>query len=104
MVAPDTLSGAGFTGQAFFNPGAGDVGSFEVNLFEGPSQFVTDLTVQKRVRFGGRYGVIARADIFNLFNTVNWNFGDIDINSTTAGRITGTGGARLMQFSVKFEF
>jgi len=29
---------------------------------------------------------------------------DIDIDSTTAGRITGTGGARLMQFSVKFEF
>jgi carboxypeptidase family protein len=104
MVAPDSLSGAGFNGQAFFNPGAGEVGSLEVNLFEGPSQFVTDLTVQKRVRFGGRYGVIARADIFNLFNTVNWDFGDIDINSTTAGRITGTGGARLMQFSVKFEF
>ena len=104
MVAPDSLSGAGFNGQAFFNPGAGDVGSLEVNLFDGPSQFVTDLTVQKRVRFGGRYGVIARADIFNLFNTVNWDFGDIDINSTTAGRITGTSGARLMQFSVKFEF
>ena len=54
-----------------------------MNLFEGPSQFVTDLTVQKRVRFGGRYGVIARADIFNVFNTVNWSFGDLDINSTT---------------------
>ena len=104
MVAPDSLSNAGFNGQAFFNPGAGEVGGLEVNLFEGPSQFVTDLTVQKRVRFGGRYGVIARADIFNLFNTVNWSFGDIDINSTTAGRISGTGGARLMQFSVKFEF
>ena len=104
MVAADSLSGAGFNGQVFFNPGPGEVGGLEVNLFEGPSQFVTDLTVQKRVRFGGRYGVLARADIFNLFNTVNWNFGDIDINSTTAGRITGTGGARLMQFSVKFEF
>ena len=104
LVAPDTLTNAGFSGQAFFNPGAGEVGSLEVNLFEGPSQFVTDFTVQKRVRFGGRYGVIARADIFNVFDTVNWNFGDIDINSTTAGRITGTGGARLMQFSVKFEF
>ena len=56
------------------------------------------------MRFGGRYGVIARADIFNLFNTVNWNFSDLDINSTTAGIISGTGGARLMQFSVKFEF
>ena len=104
MVAPDSLSGASFNGQVFFNPAAGEVGSIEVNLFEGPSQFVTDFTVQKRVRFGGRYGLTARADIFNLFNTVNWTFNDIDINSTTAGRITGTGGARLMQFSVKFEF
>jgi hypothetical protein len=104
MVAPDSLTGTGFNGQVFFNPTAGEVGSIEVNLFEGPSQFVTDFTVQKRVRFGGRYGVTARADVFNLFNTVNWTFNDIDINSTTAGRITGTGGARLMQFSVKFEF
>ena len=45
LVAPDSLCGAGFNGQAFFNPGAGEVGNLEVNLFEGPSQFVTDLTV-----------------------------------------------------------
>jgi Carboxypeptidase regulatory-like domain/TonB dependent receptor-like, beta-barrel len=104
LVAPDSQSGAGFNGQEFFNPAAGQVGSLEVNLFEGPSQFVTDFTVQKGIRFGGRYNTIIRADVFNLFNTVNWNFGDLDINSTTAGRITGTGGARLMQFSIKFEF
>jgi hypothetical protein len=104
LVAADSLTGAGFAGQAFFNPSAGEVGSLEVNLFEGPSQFVTDLAVSKRIRLGGRYNFQLRADIFNLFNTVNWNFGDIDINSTTAGRITGTGGARLVQFSGKFEF
>ena len=27
LVAPDSLSGAGFNGQAFFNPGAGEVGT-----------------------------------------------------------------------------
>ena len=104
LVAADSLTGTGFAGQAFFNPVAGQVGSLEVNLFEGPSQFVTDLAVSKRIRFGGRYNFQLRADIFNVFNTVNWSFGDIDINSTTAGRITGTGGARLVQFSGKFEF
>ena len=82
----------------------GEVGNIEINPFEGPSQFVTDLAVSKKIRFGSRYNFQLRADIFNLFNTVNWNFGDIDINSTTAGRITGTGGARLVQFSAKFEF
>ena len=75
-----------------------------MNIFEGPSQFVTDLAISKRVRFNSRLNLLLRADIFNLFDTVNWDFGDIDINSTTAGRITGAGTARLMQFSAKIEF
>jgi hypothetical protein len=104
LVAPESLAGTPFNGQAFFNPGAGEVGNLKVNLFEGPSQFVTDLAVSKRIRFGSRYNIMARADIFNLFNTVNWDFADLDINDNTAGIIDGTGGARLMQFSLKFEF
>ena len=94
LSRPTQRPNASFNGQAFFNPGAGEVGNIEVNLFEGPSQFVTDLTVQKRVRFGGRYGLIARADIFNVFNTVNWSFGDLDINSTTGGRLSTAPAAR----------
>ena len=104
LAAPDNTPNASFNGQAFFNPAAGGVGNIEVNRFEGPSQFVADLSVQKRVRFGRGYGLIARADIFNVFNTVNWSFGDLDINSTTGAIIDSTGGARLMQFSIKFEF
>ena len=104
MVGPENAGNSGFDGQAFFNPGAGDVGNLPINYFDGPSQFVTDLAVSKRVRFGRDTAFQVRADIFNLFNTVNWNFGDIDINSTTAGRITGTGGARLVQFSVRLDF
>jgi hypothetical protein len=104
LVAAESLAGTPFNGQVFFNPRAGEVGNLAVNLFEGPSQFVTDLAVSKRIRFGSRYNIMVRADIFNLFDTVNWNFDDLDINSDTAGIISGTGGARLMQFSVKFEF
>ena len=104
LVAPDSLAGTPFAGQAFFNPGAGEVGNLQVNLFEGPSQFVTDLAVSRRIRFSSRYNIMVRADVFNLFDTVNWNFNDLDINSNTAGIINGTGGARLMQFSVRFEF
>ena len=104
LVGADNASGTGFNGQVFFNPGAGEVGSLAINAFDGPSQFVTDLAVSKRVHFGRSYNFQLRADIFNLFNRVNWNFGDIDINSMTAGRITGTGGARLVQFSAKLEF
>jgi hypothetical protein len=104
LVGADNASNTGFNGQVFFNPGAGQVGSLAINAFDGPSQFVTDLAVSKRVHFGRSYNFQLRADIFNLFNTVNWNFGDIDINSTTAGRITGTGGARLVQFSARFDF
>ena len=104
MVGPENAANSGFGGQVFFNPGAGEVGNLPINYFDGPSQFVTDLAVSKRVRFGRGTAFQVRADIFNLFNTVNWNFGDIDINSTTAGRITGTGGARLVQFSVRLDF
>ena len=63
---------AGFNGQVFFNPGAGEVGSMEILAFDGPSQFLTDLSISKRFRIAGRYGVSFRADIFNLFNTVNF--------------------------------
>jgi hypothetical protein len=46
-----------------------------------------------------------RADIFNLFNTVNFFTGDFDVNSTTFGKLSDTNtGARLVQFSAKIDF
>jgi hypothetical protein len=104
-VGADTLTGTGFAGQAFFNPGAGDVGSMQVLAFDGPSQFLTDLSISKRFRIGGRYGVSFRADIFNLFNTVNFTLNDLDVNNTNFGKLTSTNtGARLVQFSGKIDF
>ena len=49
--------------------------------------------------------LLLRADIFNLFDTVNWDFGDIDINSTTAARSPAARhGARSCSSRRKIEF
>jgi len=105
-VGPDTLTNApGFSGQVFFNPMAGEVGTLPILSIDGPSQFLTDLSISKRLQIRGRFGFKLRADVFNLFNTVNFFVGDADINSATFGRIGSTTTApRIAQFSLKLDF
>jgi hypothetical protein len=105
-VGPDTLANSpGFPGQVFFNPMAGEVGNLEILAFDGPSQFQADLSISKRVRVWRQAGLRLRADIFNLFNTVNFWVADNDINSTTFGRIIDTTTSpRLIQLQVKLDF
>jgi len=105
-VGPDTLTNApGFNGQAFFNPMAGEVGNLEILSFDGPSQFTADLSVSKRVRVWKQAGLRVRADIFNLFNTVNFYVLDDDINSSTFGRVNDTTtNPRLVQLVIKLDF
>jgi hypothetical protein len=56
-VGPDSLTNApGFPGQVFFNPMAGEVGNLPILAFDGPSQFVMDLSASKRVPCGSRRG------------------------------------------------
>ena len=60
----------------------------EILQFDGPSQCLTDLSISKRFRIASRYGVTFRADIFNLFNTVNFTLNDMDVNNVNFGRLT----------------
>ena len=105
-VGADTLTNApGFAGQVFFNPMAGEVGGLEVLSADGPSQFLLDLSLQKRVAVWRQMGLRVRADFLNLLNTVNFYVADDDINSTTFGQITDTNTApRVLQFVLKVDF
>jgi hypothetical protein len=105
-VGPDAPTNApGFDGQVFFNPMAGEIGGLELLGFDGPSQFVLDLAVAKRLALRGRLGLQIRADVFNVFNTVNFWVGDYDINSASFGRIGATNtDPRLVQLVVKIDF
>ena len=100
----NATNAATFAGQIFFNPVAGQPGNLPVLAFDGPRQFRLDLAVSKRVRFD-RYGLEFKAEAFNLTNDVSFFRSDMDINSTTFGRLTSTNvDARLWQFSARLDF
>ncbi|OFW19337.1 MAG: hypothetical protein A3G21_02465 [Acidobacteria bacterium RIFCSPLOWO2_12_FULL_66_21] len=105
-VGADNLANAaGFSGQVFFNPVAGQVGTLPILAFDAPPIWTVDGSLAKRVKVVSRYTVEFRVEAFNLFNTVSFYAGDFNINSTTFGRITGTGNtARIVQFTGRFEF
>jgi hypothetical protein len=105
-VGSDNLTNtAGFTGQAFFNPVAGEVGNLPILAFDGPSQFRIDLALSKRIRITDRHRFEVKGEAFNLTNTPSFFRGDMDINSTTFGRLTAVNvGARVVQLSVRYEF
>ena len=105
-VGADNLGNtAGFTGQVFFNPAAGEVGNLPILAFDGPSQFRVDLALSKRINLPGSYRLEFKGEAFNLTNTPSFFRGDIDINSTTFGRLTSVNiGARVVQLSARIEF
>jgi hypothetical protein len=105
-VGADNLTNAaGFAGQVFFNPAAGEVGNLPILAFDGPSQFRIDLALSKRITITGRHRVEVKGEAFNLTNTPSFFRGDMDINSTTFGRLTGVNiGARVVQLSLRYEF
>ena len=105
-VGADNLTNAaGFAGQAFFNPVAGEVGNLSILAFDGPSQFRIDLALSKRIRLTDSHRIEVKGEAFNLTNTPSFFRGDMDINSTTFGRLTAVNVAsRVVQLSVRYEF
>lgn len=89
----------------FLNPQAGTVGSLGLSSIFGPRYFNVDFSVLKRTRITETMNVEFRAEVFNLFNTVNFNNPETDINSANFGRITSiVGRPRLMQFALRLNF
>lgn len=105
-VGPDNQGNTpGFAGQIFFNPAAGEVGNLPMMAFEGPKVFKLDMALSKRTRIAGNYNLELKAEAFNLTNSVSFFRGDMDINSTTFGRLTQVAvGSRVVQFSARFDF
>lgn len=105
-VGADNLGNtAAFSGQVFFNPVAGQVGNVPLLAFDGPPQFRLDLALAKRIRLSGQYRLEFKGEATNLLNMPSFDRGDIDINSTTFGRLTGVNvGSRIIQLSARFEF
>ena len=105
-VGADNLANAaGFAGQIFFNPTAGQVGTLPILAFDAPNVWTVDASLAKRFPIVGRSALEFRLEAFNAFNAVSFYTGDFNVNSTTFGRLTGVAtGARVVQLTLRFDF
>ncbi len=96
---------AGFSGQAFFHPTAGTIGSLQRLQFDGPSQTQWDFGIIKRTAIREDTNFELRADFLNFLNHPLFYVGDYTVDSSTFGRITGLNfGPRVIQVAMKLNF
>jgi len=96
---------APFSGQVFFQPAAGTLGTLQRREFSAPWVFAMDFALSKTTKITERHEVVFRMDAANIFNHPTWAFGDQTVTSTNFGKITGTFfGRRVLQFSLYYRF
>jgi hypothetical protein len=63
-----------------------------------------DLRLSKSIRFGGSRSLELMAEVFNLFNRVNFGSPNGSLTSPTFLQVSSTSEAREAQFGVRFRF
>ena len=76
---------------AFALPAQFTFGNAPRNVLRGPELSQTDLSFMKNFAIGGRTRIQVRAEIFNLFNQVNWGNPNTTFGAANFGTIASTG-------------
>ncbi|MCU0246737.1 MAG: hypothetical protein MUC42_09185, partial [Bryobacter sp.] len=96
---------APFTGQVFFNPAAGNVGTLQRRMFYGPRYFNLDFGIIKSTTVFEGHTLELRMESTNVLNNNFFYTADIDINSPTFSRVTQTNSTpRRIQFGLYYRF
>ena len=74
------------------------------NPVVGPGRDNVDMSLAKSFGLGASRRLLFRWDVFNAFNTVNWNNPNGTLGNPNFGRITSAQAGREMQLSAKFLF
>jgi hypothetical protein len=98
-----------FNPNAFIQPAAGTYGNVGRNVLQGPGLAQTDVSLAKKIPLTERLNLQFRAELFNIFNRVNFNTPNPVVYaaatgapSPTAGVITSTStSSRQIQFGLK---
>jgi hypothetical protein len=94
-----------FSGEAFFNPGPGTLGTLQRRMFNGPWTFNIDMSMKKKIQITERLSLDIRADAYNTLNHATFWSGDQLINSTTFGLMSSMFyNPRVMQFGALLKF
>ena len=83
----------------------GRLGTFPRSGLGSPNFSQTDFSIIKRTRMHERANVEFRAEFFNVFNHANFAYTtDVAFDDASAGRITGTRAARVIQLAMRVNF
>ena len=94
-----------FTGQVFFHPGPGELGTLQRRLFTGPSALTLDFSLSKAIRITENHLVKVGARVENILNHPTFVTGSHSIGSSQFGRITSTFSApRRIELMLRYEF
>ncbi len=96
---------APYSGQAFYHPEAGTVGTLQRRYFSGPTWFNLDFAAQKAFQIYEQHRIELRVTSTNFFNNPMFYVGDMDINSVNFGRIGSLmTSPRRIQFELFYRF
>jgi hypothetical protein len=93
-----------FNVQAFSIPAQYTFGNSGTGVLVGPRYFNVDAGIHRNFRITERYRLSFRWELFNTFNRANFNNPNATIGGTSAGVISGTQSARVMQAAAKMTF
>jgi len=91
-----------FNTGAFALPALGRYGTAARGILSGPANVTTDFAVLKDFVVAEEMRFQFRAEMFNLFNQVNFSNPIAQLANPRFGQITGAGAGRTMQMGLKF--
>ena len=93
-----------FNTEAFVAAPVDRHGNATVGMIQGPHWRQADVSLRKQFRFAQNKFIEVRADVFNVFNTLNLNNPNTQTDSNAYGTITSARIPRQSQFSLRFQF
>jgi hypothetical protein len=79
-------------------------GNATIGMVEGPHLYQWDVSLRKGFRLGGTRTVRFDADVFNVFNRVNFNNPNATVTAADFGRIGSARIPRQTQLSLRFQW
>ena len=118
LIASPNLPGNERRPEQWFNTAAlqtppvfvDQLGAFSIpgnegrNVIAGPGYKVWDTSLERRVQFRERIGVVLRTDFFNLSNHPNFDRPGLIFATSNFGRISSAQNSRQIQFSVRLNW
>jgi hypothetical protein len=93
-----------FNTAAFAAAPEGRRGNAPIGLIEGPHWYQWDLSMRKNFALPGTVRLQVRADMFNVFDRVNFNNPNVTVTAAEFGRISGARIPRQTQLSFRLSF